>query len=237
VHYGDDRRLTAYALRTGRVVLQDTAVALTHVPERMSHFLKQQIRWNKSFFRESLLLLRQSRPTRIAWWLGLAEFGYWMVLTTMLLYAVAVRPIVSGVAPSWHFAAFVALMAYARSIRMIGDGGRPFPAAFLLAPVYGLMNLLLLVPLRFYSLLRLRDGSWGTRKRRRGISRREAAAPAAAPTGLLDPVVGAVPAGVVATVGAAAPVAGAAAVSPAPVAPRVPAQVRTGRACVNVLAD
>ncbi|MDQ1616985.1 MAG: hyaluronan synthase [Actinomycetota bacterium] len=237
VHYGDDRRLTAYALRTGRVVLQDTAVALTHVPERMSHFLKQQIRWNKSFFRESLLLLRQSRPTRIAWWLGLAEFGYWMVLTTMLLYAVAVRPIVSGVAPSWHFAAFVALMAYARSIRMIGDGGRPFPAAFLLAPVYGLMNLLLLVPLRFYSLLRLRDGSWGTRKRRRGISRREAAALAAAPTGLLDPVVGAVPAGVVATVGAAAPVAGAAAVSPAPVAPRVPAQVRTGRACVNVLAD
>jgi hyaluronan synthase len=228
VHYGDDRRLTAYALRTGRVVLQDTAVALTHVPERMSHFLKQQVRWNKSFFRESLLLLRQSRPTRIAWWLGLAEFGYWMVLTTMLLYAVAVRPIVSGVAPTWHYAAFVALMAYARSIRMIGDGGRPFPAAFLLAPVYGVMNLLLLVPLRFYSLLRLRDGSWGTRKRRRGVSRREAAALAAAPVAAA-PVAGAPVAG--------APVAGAAAVAPAPVAPPVLAQARTGRACVNVLAD
>jgi hyaluronan synthase len=243
VHYGDDRRLTAYALRTGRVVLQDTAVALTHVPERMSHFLKQQVRWNKSFFRESLLLLRQSRPTRIAWWLGLAEFGYWMVLTTMLLYAVAVRPIVSGVAPTWHYAAFVALMAYARSIRMIGDGGRPFPAAFLLAPVYGVMNLLLLVPLRFYSLLRLRDGSWGTRKRRRGISRREAAALAAAPVAAAPVLAAPMPsapvaaAPVLAAPVASAPVAGAAAVAPAPVAPPMQAQARTGRACVNVLAD
>jgi hyaluronan synthase len=172
VHYGDDRRLTAYALRTGRVVLQDTAMALTHVPERMSHFVRQQVRWNKSFFRESLLLLRQLRPNRIAWWLGAAEFGYWMVLTTMLLYAVAVRPLLTGVSPTWQYAAFVALMAYARSIRMLGDGGRLFPRAFLLAPIYGFMNLLLLVPLRLYSLLRLRDGSWGTRKRRRGTARR-----------------------------------------------------------------
>ena len=148
VHYGDERRLTAYALRTGRVVLQDTALALTNVPERMPDFVRQQIRWNKSFFRESLLLLRQMRPTRIAWWLGAAEFGYWTVLTTMLLYSLAVRPAIEGVFPSWQTAAFVALMAYARSIRMIGDGGRLLPVAFLMAPVYGFMNILLLVPLR-----------------------------------------------------------------------------------------
>jgi hyaluronan synthase len=171
VHYGDDRRLTAYALRTGRVVLQDSAIALTQLPERLPQFIRQQVRWNKSFFRESLLLLRQMRPWRIAWWLGLAEFLYWMVLTTMLLYAVVIRPAVQGVAPSWEYVAFVALMAYARSIRMIGDGGRLFPLSFLLAPLYGFMNLVLLVPLRLFSLLRLRDGSWGTRKRSRGIRR------------------------------------------------------------------
>ena len=186
VHYGDDRRLTAYALRTGRVVMQDTAMALTHVPERLPHFVRQQVRWNKSFFRESLLLLRQMKPTRVAWWLGLAEFVYWMVLTTMLLYAVVIRPVTTGAAPTWQYAAFVALMAYARSIRMIGDGGRLFPLSFVLAPLYGFMNILLLVPLRFYSLLRLRDGSWGTRRRRRGVRRGYVAPPPVATVAVVE---------------------------------------------------
>jgi hyaluronan synthase len=171
VHYGDDRRLTAYGLRTGKVVLQDTAIALTALPESMSQFMRQQVRWNKSFFRESMLLLKEMRPTRIAWWLGAAEFVYWMVLTTMLFYAVAVRPILHSQPPTWHYAAFIAIMAYARSIRMIGDRGRLLPVAFLLAPLYGVLNLVLLVPLRFYSLVRLRDGRWGTRRRRRGLRR------------------------------------------------------------------
>src|SRR3954471_12076538 len=165
VGYGDDRRLTAYALRTGRVVLQETAVALTAVPTTLRGYVRQQVRWNKSFFRESLLLLGESRPTRWAWWLCLAELGYWMVLTTMLMLSIIVRPIAGGHLPAWQYAAFVALMAYARSIRMIGDHNRVIPGSLLIAPLYGVMNLVLLVPLRFYSLIRLRDGSWGTRWR------------------------------------------------------------------------
>ena len=165
VGYGDDRRLTAYSLRTGRVVLQETAVALTAVPTGLRGYVRQQVRWNKSFFRESLLMLVQSRPTRWGWWLAATELGYWMVLSTMLMLSVIVRPITSGHTPAWQYAAFVALMAYARSVRMVGDGGTLLPKSLLLAPLYGALNLVLLVPLRFYSLIRLRDGSWGTRWR------------------------------------------------------------------------
>ena len=165
VGYGDDRRLTAYALRTGRVVLQETAVALTAVPTTLRGYVRQQVRWNKSFFRESLLLIGSMRPNRWAWWLAFAELGYWMVLSTMLMLSVVVRPIMHSHLPAWQYAAFVALMAYGRSIRMIGDHGRLLPTSFLLAPLYGVLNLVLLVPLRFYSLIRLRDGSWGTRWR------------------------------------------------------------------------
>ena len=226
VHYGDDRRLTAYGLRRGRVVLQDSAIALTTLPERLPQFVRQQVRWNKSFFRESLLLLRQSRPTRIAWWLGGAELGYWMVLTTMLLWSVVIRPLLTQTPPTWQYAAFVALMAYARSIRMIGDRGRLFPLSFLLAPLYGFLNLVLLVPLRFYSLLRLRDGSWGTRKRRRGVRRGEHPEPV-----LPAPAPATVPA-------AAAPAAGQVPGEPTDDLPPVvaPAPVATGRACVDILA-
>src|SRR3954469_15900967 len=164
VGYGDDRRLTAYALRTGKVVLQETSVALTAVPTSMRGYVRQQIRWNKSFFRESLLLLIQSRPTRWAWWLGGVELGYLMGVTTMVMLSVFVRPLLGGHPPSWQYAVFIALMAYARSIRMIGDHGRLLPTSFLIAPLYGALNLVLLVPLRFYSLTRLRDGRWGTRR-------------------------------------------------------------------------
>src|SRR3954447_6226165 len=165
VGYGDDRRLTAYALQTGRVVLQETSVALTAVPTTLRGYVRQQVRWNKSFFRESLLLVGSMRPNRWAWWLAFAELGYWMVLSTMLMMSVVVRPVMHSHLPAWQYAAFVALMAYGRSIRMIGDNGRLLPTSFLLAPLYGALNLVLLVPLRFYSLIRLRDGSWGTRWR------------------------------------------------------------------------
>jgi hyaluronan synthase len=228
VHYGDDRRLTAYGLRRGRVVLQDSAIALTTLPERLPQFVRQQVRWNKSFFRESLLLLRQSRPTRIAWWLGGAELGYWMILTTMLLWSVVIRPLITQTPPTWQYAAFVALMAYARSIRMIGDRGRLFPLSFLLAPLYGFLNLVLLVPLRFYSLLRLRDGSWGTRKRRRGVRRgehTEPVLPIPAPTAATVPV---------AAIQVPGQVPGERVDDLPPVV--APAPVATGRPCVDILA-
>lgn len=178
VGYGDDRRLTAYALRTGRVVLQESAIALTTVPTDLRGYVRQQVRWNKSFFRESLLLIRQSRPSRWAWWLAFAELGYWVVLSTMLMLSVVVRPALHTHLPAWQYAAFVAVMAYARSIRMLGDDGRLLPTSFLLAPLYGVLNLVLLVPLRFYSLVRLRDGSWGTRWH--GARHRHDATPAVA---------------------------------------------------------
>ena len=135
------------------------------MPTTLRGYVRQQVRWNKSFFRESLLLVGSMRPNRWAWWLAFAELGYWMVLSTMLMLSVVVRPVVHSHLPAWQYAAFVALMAYGRSIRMIGDHGRLLPTSFLLAPLYGVLNLVLLVPLRFYSLIRLRDGSWGTRWR------------------------------------------------------------------------
>ncbi len=48
--YGDDRRLTYYCLREGQALLAPDAVAWTMVPETMGHFLRQQLRWSKSFF-------------------------------------------------------------------------------------------------------------------------------------------------------------------------------------------
>ncbi|RIX49239.1 glycosyltransferase family 2 protein [Paenibacillus nanensis] len=53
--FGDDRAMTNFVLRTHRTGYQDTAVCSTIVPSRMKVFLKQQMRWKRSWLRESLI--------------------------------------------------------------------------------------------------------------------------------------------------------------------------------------
>ena len=53
--FGDDRSLTNFILREHRTGYQDTAVCSTIVPNNYSMFLKQQMRWKRSWLRESLI--------------------------------------------------------------------------------------------------------------------------------------------------------------------------------------
>ncbi|GAA0136767.1 hypothetical protein YSY43_36080 [Paenibacillus sp. YSY-4.3] len=52
--FGDDRSMTNFILKTHRTGYQDTAICSTIVPSKMSVFLKQQMRWKRSWLRESL---------------------------------------------------------------------------------------------------------------------------------------------------------------------------------------
>lgn len=52
--FGDDRSMTNYILRTHRTSYQDSAICSTIVPSKMDVFLKQQMRWKRSWLRESL---------------------------------------------------------------------------------------------------------------------------------------------------------------------------------------
>ena len=53
--FGDDRSMTNFVLRHHRATYQDTAVCSTIVPNRHKMFLKQQMRWKRSWLRESLI--------------------------------------------------------------------------------------------------------------------------------------------------------------------------------------
>lgn len=52
--FGDDRSMTNFILKTHRTGYQDTAICSTIVPSEMNVFLKQQMRWKRSWLRESL---------------------------------------------------------------------------------------------------------------------------------------------------------------------------------------
>lgn len=53
--FGDDRAMTNFVLRHHRTTYQDTAVCSTIVPNQYKTFLKQQMRWKRSWLRESLM--------------------------------------------------------------------------------------------------------------------------------------------------------------------------------------
>jgi hyaluronan synthase len=53
--FGDDRSMTNFILRSHRTDYQDTAVCSTIVPNTYKIFLRQQMRWKRSWLRESLI--------------------------------------------------------------------------------------------------------------------------------------------------------------------------------------
>lgn len=52
--FGDDRSMTNFILKEHRTVYQDNAICTTIVPSKFKVFLKQQMRWKRSWLRESL---------------------------------------------------------------------------------------------------------------------------------------------------------------------------------------
>lgn len=161
--FGEDRRLTNYALVRGRVVFTPRAVGHTYVPERLGHFVRQQTRWGKSFFRESAWTLL-NRPVRaLAWWLTLLELATWLGYTVSLVASVLFAPLTL-----WHYLGWMALASWARSVHAL-NLDRPDTrftdrlVTLAVAPLYGLMALLVLLPLRLWSLATLRRGTWGAR--------------------------------------------------------------------------
>jgi hyaluronan synthase len=167
--FGDDRRLTYYALVEGQSVIQPTAVGRTDVPQTIRHYSRQQIRWGKSFIREGVLLaLKPKHAGRAFYWLNLIELGTWIAFTSGLLTALVLVAQHPGGWPLLaSYAGFVCVMAWVRSIHYLRSAAdvpvRERCLTYLAAPLYALLNLFLLLPLRLYSLVTLRRNDWGTR--------------------------------------------------------------------------
>lgn len=166
--YGDDRHMTNLSLLHGKVVVAEGAVARTAVPERAGHLVRQQIRWGKSFFRESIWALTHFSPARVAWWLSALELVSWVGFTAGLLTTSIIQPLITHEYRGFDYLVWVILAGYLRSVHVFSIRRPDWTrwdqfGAFLLAPVYGIVHVLVLMPLRLYSLITLRQVQWGTR--------------------------------------------------------------------------
>lgn len=164
---GDDRHLTNIHQKYGKVVLARQAVAATVVPENVSHYLRQQSRWGRSFWRESLWALRHLSPLQLAWWLSAIEMMATAAFTFGLLVALVIQPFLGGNGLLMYLM-WVCVGSWARSVHAfaVRRGKHWFFDAslgFILSPLFGLLCLFIVMPIRIYSLLTLSKTGWGTR--------------------------------------------------------------------------
>lgn len=166
--YGDDRHLTNLALKNGwKIRLSETAIADTLVPESPRHWLNQQLRWAKSFIRESIWAIR-NLPFGWPLVLSMIEFSTWFIFTGVLIISLVIQPFVTGqlALGAWIF--WVTLMSWARATRYPSSRAeikvKDTLIAMAIMPIYGIIHIILLVPMRLLAALQMKNTSWGTRQ-------------------------------------------------------------------------
>lgn len=159
--FGDDRHLSNLFLAEGyKIVYIKDAWAWTIVPETIKKYLKQQLRWNKSFYREifwNLKSIHKQHP-----YMSL-ELFLQAVLPFFLFVNLTVG-IYTGFTTSFFYFLFYLLMIFIMGeLRSIYGALNTGWNDFLLFPLYSFLHIFLLIPVRFLALVSLPFNGWGTR--------------------------------------------------------------------------
>lgn len=160
--FGDDRHLTNLVLHEGyKVVYEYRALAYTYVPSTIKKYVKQQVRWNKSFYRELLWTIKNVHNQ--SWYLYFDMFSQ-LVLPFMLLIAIVTMIVQCVLTASlylfWKYVIVLIIIAVIRSLYGII---RTSDIGFLMFILYGFIHILFMIPVRLYALCTINHTHWGTR--------------------------------------------------------------------------
>ena len=159
--FGDDRSITNRVLRRSRVVYQASAHSETIVPANLKTFLRQQLRWKKSWLRESLYVLSYFwRKNPLAALFTYASIVFPLMAPWVVLHAVAGRLIGGEAGGLWFYLIGTYAMALLYSLYYAlarGDGlwfhGMTFVGIYMSVLVFQ----------TYWGILTMRDTRWGTR--------------------------------------------------------------------------
>jgi N-acetylglucosaminyltransferase len=156
---GDDLHLTNLILATGHQVLfEPRAIASTSVPRSLGQYLRQQLRWNRSFYRELRWTfdgIRSRHP-----YLALDVLA--RALLPLLLAAALLLLASEGLLVGWELLASdlslgLAMVLVTGAFLLVHGASVPFLL------LYGPLHVVLLVPVRVYALATLASPRWETR--------------------------------------------------------------------------
>lgn len=164
--YGDDRHLTNLVLKAGhKVYFEPKAQCWTVSPTTLRCWLKQQLRWNKSYYRETGWALKNIivRDIRALPAYVIFDLISQAVMPFLLLAAMsfALHRTISGGFMTGLL--YLATLVGVALMRVMVGYYRQREKRFFIFPLYAFLNLALLVPLKFFAISTLRKMGWGTR--------------------------------------------------------------------------
>ena len=159
--FGDDRALTNRILNRHRVVYQSSARAETVAPERPRVFFRQQLRWKKSWLRESMQVVRYFwRKNPVAAVFTYASIAFPFMAPWVVLHAVGGRLLGGQPGGLWFYIIGTYAMALLYSLYYAfrrHDGlwfhGMTFVALYMSVLVFQ----------TYWGIFTMRDTRWGTR--------------------------------------------------------------------------
>ncbi len=161
--YGDDRSLTNFVLRTWDVRYDELARSRTIVPTTFHVFLRQQLRWKRSWTRESLIVGRfiwRRSPLASVW----AYLGIILPLVAPLVAvrAIAWQPLVAGAGAPFVYLIGIYAMALVYGLYYGLRHGR-YDTLWVFGVLFVFFYLAFLLWQTWYAILTSRNSSWGTR--------------------------------------------------------------------------
>jgi hyaluronan synthase len=159
--FGDDRALTNRVLSEHRVVYQSSAMADTVAPDSLRTFFRQQLRWKKSWLRESLYVVRMFwRKNPLAALFTYASIVFPFMAPFVVLHAVFGRVLGGSISGLWFYLIGTYAMALLYSLYYAfkrHDGlwhhGLTFVGLYMSVLVFQ----------TYWGMLTMRDTRWGTR--------------------------------------------------------------------------
>lgn len=159
--FGDDRALTNRILRNHRVVYQSSARADTVAPQALRVFLRQQLRWKKSWLRENLYIVRYFwRKNPVAAVFTYASIAFPFMAPFVVLHAVFGSLFSGSSGTLWFYVIGTYAMALLYSLwyAVRRPDGLWFHGLTFIA-----IYMSFLVFQTYWGMATMRDNRWGTR--------------------------------------------------------------------------
>ncbi|HET7293280.1 MAG TPA: glycosyltransferase [Vicinamibacteria bacterium] len=158
--FGDDRSLTNFMLRRYRVIYDSRASCSTLVPETYRQFFKQQLRWKKSWVRETFLaarfMWRRHPMAAFFFYLG----GLFPLISPIVVCNAIVLPLAGVGEVSLLYIYGATLMSALYGLYYLG---RLRSGLWVYGVAFSFFYMLILVWQTYYALLTVRRNHWGTR--------------------------------------------------------------------------
>ncbi|MGY3591677.1 N-acetylglucosaminyltransferase [Bradyrhizobium sp. USDA 4341] len=158
--FGEDRHLTILMLEAGfRTEYVPDAIAATVVPDTLGPYLRQQLRWARSTFRDTFLALRLLPELDGYLTLDVVGQNLGPLLLALSALAALAELAVGGSVPWWTGLTIAAMTMVRCSVAALRAGELRFLGFSLHTPI----NIFLLLPLKAYALCTLSNSDWLSR--------------------------------------------------------------------------